>query len=167
MWAHDSYRKHSPGEGLVDTAIEHFGPAGSVIDFGCGTGRAAMLFQERGFDVIALDLASNCLDPGVTVSFTGCCLWDMPDIHADYGFCTDVMEHVPEEMVDAVLDGIRERTKKAFFQIATSKDGFGPKLIGEPLHVTVRPADWWIVRLEDRWTVEANVRGTGFTAACG
>jgi hypothetical protein len=30
-----------------------------------------------------------------------------------------------------------------FLGIALFPDGFGPKVLGRPLHLTVKPADWW------------------------
>jgi hypothetical protein len=36
--------------------------------------------------------------------------------------------------------------RTAWLQVALRPDEFG-KMIGEPLHLTVRPYDWWLVRL--------------------
>ncbi len=175
MWARPEYRRYSPGEDLVGTAIEALGmrPGESVIDYGCGTGRAAKKFEHKGFIVRCVDFVAEALE--TDVPFSAHCLWDLPVMASegtqksttflgpsDWAFCTDVMEHIPTEMVGAVLAGIADRTRSAaFFQISTVPDGFG-RLIGKVLHLTVRPAGWWANRLKRHWS-EVRALGEGPT----
>jgi 2-polyprenyl-3-methyl-5-hydroxy-6-metoxy-1,4-benzoquinol methylase len=128
----------------------------SVTDFGCGTGRAARVFQRHGLRVLAVDHAANCLDKGIPVPLEIACLWDLPPHPVtDHGFCADVMEHVPPEHVEATLAGIARRVSRAaFFKISTVPDGCG-KLIGETLHLTVRPAGWWLETVGRHFRVRA------------
>ncbi len=150
LWQHDEYRLASPGESCAERALALLGArAGeSIADFGCGTGRASVVFRRHGLAVRAIDHAENCLDPGVELPLEIACLWDIPRGPAtDYGFCADVMEHIPMPRVDAVLAGIAARVRRAtYFRIATVPDACG-KLIGEPLHLTVEPAEWWGARV--------------------
>jgi len=159
VWKFPKYRDYSPGEELVDTAIESLGMGATqgigclheVIDFGCGTGRAAKKFQDRGYHVIGVDLAANCLDEGVDIPLINACLWELPVMWADWAFCTDVMEHIPEEKVTSVFSSIRMRTEKgAFFQIHTAQDGFGSQ-VGEVLHLTIKNGEWWKSQAEMFW----------------
>lgn len=155
MWEFDQYRRYAPGEKLVPNAIRHLGAVAgeSFIDFGCGTGRPAHHLAERGFKVTAIDFADNCLDKGIgdNFEFIQCCLWKLPDIHADWGFCTDVMEHIPPEYADDTLMEIARTTSKGvFFQINCTKDGCG-KLIGERLHLNIMPPREWIELLGAFW----------------
>ena len=170
VWRYDAYRKNAPGEKCVFDAFKALGikEGDTLIDFGCGTGRPARAFQEAGIHVTAVDFAVNCLDEGVKVPFRQACLWNLPDdMIATYGFCTDVMEHIPPEKVDAVLANIRAATTDGvFFQIATRPDTMG-RLIGRTLHLTVKSADWWAHRLRLAWpnvTVKAGVGS--MTAVC-
>lgn len=174
VWAHDAYRRYSPGASLVDTAIKRLGmrPGDTMIDFGCGTGRPAMRFMDRGLAAIGIDHTSAALDAEArrTIRFEQACLWNLPtDLRADWGFCTDVMEHIPPERVHDVLLGIAERTAKGvFFQIALTRDGFGPQIIGAPLHLTIRSASWWFERLWRHWpAVEVDDRETTAIFVCG
>jgi hypothetical protein len=153
MWKFDLYRKDAPGEGMVDEAIKALGlkSGDSVIDFGCGTGRASQKMLDSGLNVTSVDFASNCMDADVKLNFVNACLWDLPEMQADYGYCTDVMEHIPMEKVLLVLQGIRDRCSKgAFFNIATRPDMLGG-LIGRKLHMTVIAKEDWLKILQKYW----------------
>jgi uncharacterized Rossmann fold enzyme len=147
IWDKPEYRNVSPGEACVEPFLMLAGP-GTVIDFGCGTGRAGQRLSEAGHKVTLYDFAPNCLDEGVRARLTGNLslvqgsLFDPIKIRADYGFCTDVMEHIPPESVDAVLQNIMGAVEKAFFQISLVPDNMG-SLIGQQLHLSVHPMSWW------------------------
>lgn len=155
MWEFDAYRTSSPGEQLVHDAITEMGMAGgdSLIDFGCGPGRATSILQKAGIRATGLDIAANCLDDGVEVPFRQVCLWDLPeDIDpADWGYCCDVMEHIPPDKVDAVLANIRAKTKRGvFFNIAFLHDTHG-EVIQQRLHLTIHSEGWWLNKLREFW----------------
>lgn len=150
VWCFDDYRTVAPGEQCVKKFLEVVKPAGfgKVIDFGCGTGRAALKLDEAGLDVFCLDFASNARDlEAWRLPFRVHDLTDPIDLRADYGFCTDVMEHVPPEHVRTVLQNIIDAAPRVFFQISTVDDVMG-ELVGLPLHLSVHPASWWIDELE-------------------
>jgi len=149
MWSMPAYRTVAPGEHVVDKFMEIAKPEGVVVDFGCGTGRAGTKIAET-HDVILVDFTDNCRDQeALCLPFIRADLTDKIPVNGDYGFCTDVMEHIPTEDVKYVITNIMGSTPKAFFQISTVDDQFG-KLIGEPLHHTVRPHNWWIEEFKTR-----------------
>lgn len=153
IWSFSKYRKMSPGENTLSEMLKKVNPEpnSSFIDFGCGTGRAAQKLQDKGFDVTGIDFASNCLDPHVHITFVVQNLWEPIEAKADYGYCTDVMEHIPTERVDDVLKYISDAAPCVFFQIAMFNDSMG-RLIGEPLHLTVENTDWWNEKLGKHFT---------------
>lgn len=166
MWKIDRYRKYSPGERLVDYFLSRVNVTDlhTVIDFGCGTGRAAKKIQDKSnATVIGLDIATNCLDKGVDIELVECCLWEKVP-KGDVGYCTDVMEHIPPEHIDDVLQNIKDSIEgETFFQICTQPAGFG-KDKGLVLHMTVRGESWWKRKLEEYFTVrEWSAGNTGFT----
>ena len=178
MWTHSSYRRDSPGELMALMFLKEAGPrkGSEIIDFGCGTGRASfMLALFGGMKVMMLDFADNCLDPEVRealvtqkdmLSFRCADLVQGSPVTAPYGYCTDVMEHIPEEDVPAVLTNIMSAAHHVFFSIATVQDRLGQETIGKDLHVTVRPVSWWMERLNEAGaTVHwCRVDGNGFVA---
>lgn len=145
MWSLPAYRNVSPGEDCVDAFLAIAKPQGLVIDFGCGTGRAALKLKDAGLDVLLLDFAENCRDPAaMDLPFMQRNLhWWLDDVpRAEFGFCTDVMEHMPPDLVDEVIHNVMEVARKCFFQISLVPDQMGA-LIGHPLHLSVHPASWW------------------------
>lgn len=147
MWESDDYRKFAPGEHCVDDAIKLLSIKlnDKLIDFGCGTGRGAAKFQEMGYSVIGVDIALNCLDKDVRIPLCIGCLWDLPlNLFCDYGYCTDVMEHIPTDRVDLVIMNLSRACRKGcYFQICLTEDHFGI-LIDDHLHLTVKPVEWWL-----------------------
>lgn len=143
MWQFDGYRKKSPGEGIVPVFLKVAKPKGLVIDFGCGTGRAGLALKKAGLDVFLVDFADNCRDQeALKLPFLE---WDLTrpcPVSAKFGLCTDVMEHIPPDDVEAVIRNIMASAKMVFFQISTRPDVRG-KMIGKTLHLTVRPHKWW------------------------
>lgn len=154
MWLLADYRAVAPGEHVVTTFQALAREKGRVIDFGCGTGRAGLKLKEAGYDVLLVDFAGNCRDKeALLLPFKKHDLTQPLAEQADYGFCTDVMEHIPPEQVDAVLRNILDCCERAFFQISLVDDVCG-ELIGHPLHLSVHPVEWWLEKLEHFGRVE-------------
>lgn len=145
LWSDRDYREISPGEYLVDKFIEVVKPEEMVIDFGCGSGRAAKAIAEKtDCKVMLIDFADNCRDEDCEhLPFLE---WDLTEnipLSASYGFCTDVMEHIPPRDVERVIRNIMRSSNNTFFQICLIDDDFGEN-IGQKLHLTVKPFDWWL-----------------------
>ena len=154
MWLLSAYRAVAPGEHVVSTFQALAREKGRVIDFGCGTGRAGLKLHEAGYDVLLVDFAGNCRDKeALVLPFRKHDLTQPLEERATYGFCTDVMEHIPPEQVDTVLSNIFACCERAFFQISLTDDVCG-ELIGHPLHLSVRPIEWWLAKLEQFGRVE-------------
>lgn len=162
MWKRDEYRQYSPGESSVKnlpiTNLLRKCGAKTVLDAGCGSGKLMRaLIEECGneFSVHGFDIAENCLDPYfdeikndiLTVGV----LWNKEDFNKEYDaiICCDVLEHIPTEKVGLVLENFCRCTKLlCYLSIALQQDYFGPKIIGKPLHLTVKEPDWWLLEIE-------------------
>lgn len=163
VWEHDAYRKISPGMLEWERAWQVCGmqPGQSLIDFGSGPCRATLAFQNAGLNVLAIDHVPNARE--TDVPFVEACLWDLPLTvsAADWGFCCDVMEHIPPQRVADVLRSIAENvTRGCYFRIATRPDMFGPKILGQPLHLTVSAGEWWRRQVEQHFELVDVVQHT-------
>lgn len=152
LWAdHARYRQIAPGEQLADhfLSLARPMPHQTTYDFGCGTGRGAARIAKR-CRVVGFDFADNCLDTAVrgAFEFVQHDLTRPVDLPlADFGYCTDVLEHIPTADVALVLQNIVQAARRVYLCISTVEDQLGA-LIGEPLHLTVRPLAWWREQLE-------------------
>jgi hypothetical protein len=115
-----------------------------------------MLAIMGNLRVRMLDFALNCLDEDVRNALTTQShmleFWQHDltkpvPFSERYGYCTDVMEHIPPEDVDQVLYNILIAAQHVFFQISCEDDVCG-KLIGKPLHLSVHPYEWWLKKLQ-------------------
>lgn len=149
MWAFREYRSVSPGEFAVPTflsKIQH--PQGTVLDIGCGTGRAGIKLKAAGLAPTLIDFTENSRDyEAMVLPFVQHDVTHPFPVSAMYGFCADMMEHIPPEHIDGVLRNILHATMQTFFQINTAPDLCGA-LINQPLHLTVQPGEWWRARIE-------------------
>ena len=148
LWEFPEYRVISPGQDWVPTFLTHANPrkGSRIIDLGCGTGRAGLLLHTLGMNVILVDFVRNCLDPEVKEKlgdkFVKADLEKKLPIIGDYGYCCDVMEHIPPDKVDIVLQNVLMAAQYVFFSVSTDDDEAGV-LIGEKLHLSVNPYSWW------------------------
>lgn len=160
MWEIDDYRAISPGENSAQIFLEQARPLkdATCIDFGCGTGRGGLMLAVMGRMIVTLlDFAKNALDEDVhnaTVTQPERISWVQADlikplpVTAAYGYCTDVMEHLPTDQVDVAIRNMMAAANHIFFQISTVDDVMGER-IGETLHLTVKPYTWWLKKLRD------------------
>jgi len=153
MWSHDAYHKVSPGLEMVDAFMRVIQPTPgeTLIDLGCGDGRAGLAFQTKGLRVTWLDFV-EVLDEKVDRGrFLNCPIWDyrwtkLFRSNWDYCYCVDVMEHLPQEYTMLSIERIAQACRTAFIAIALLPDVNG-QLIGQQLHLTVQPFAWWRDRI--------------------
>jgi hypothetical protein len=163
VWKLDLYRRNSPGQKLVPTFLEWAGeiPSGStIVDWGCGMGLAgAALYEETDLDITMLDIASNCLNESVKdliedndrIRFMEHDIRQKTDFVSDYGFCCDLLEHIPPEDIDVALSNVLLSSRHVFFQIATEPEGYGDHPdVNEELHLIVERYNWWLRKFADQ-----------------
>lgn len=156
IWNIDEYKgADSPGLENVKNFIKVLNPPSwaSVIDLGCGSGLAGIELEKLGFDTWYLDITSMALLSDVNKDkFIESPLWknwgNAKHFKWEYGYCCDVLEHIPTEYVMLCVSQILRRCEVAWLHISQMPDKFGPLLLGEDLHLTVRPFTWWLLRLQ-------------------
>jgi 2-polyprenyl-3-methyl-5-hydroxy-6-metoxy-1,4-benzoquinol methylase len=154
-WSYSQYRHYSPGEWALPIFREINRKKGSLIDLGCGTGRAGAALSDDGYEVTLLDFADNCRDFEVKekgLSFIRSNLWTRWSGDWDIGYCCDVMEHIPPEKCEAALKRIFANCVRVFFTIHFGPDNFG-QTVGHPLHLNVQPFTWWRDKLAEHGKV--------------
>ncbi len=162
LWAdHPEYRAVAPGEDMAQEFLRQARPkpGAKILDLGCGTGRGALSLAFFGsLDVTMVDFADNCLDEDISqmlvsqpqsLRFVEADLTQPLPVSAEYGYCTDVLEHIRPRLVDAVLDNCLMACQHVFFQISCEDDVCG-KLIGHPLHLSIHDYNWWLKKFNDR-----------------
>lgn len=145
-WNHKGYRVCSPGEILLSDFLSRNPERGTLVDLGCGTGRATKRLQEEGFDVLGVDLV-NALE--VDIPFKEACLWE-ESFPAKWAYSCDVLEHIPPEHIDGVLKNVD--CEYFYFHIHLKEDKFGAQ-VGEKLHLTIQPHEWWLDKLNEYFEV--------------
>ena len=155
---------YSPGPGVsrVRIALNHIAPGSSIIDFGCGTGDAAQAFISAGFQVCGVDISDKGLKH--EIRFFKAPLHKLPKSlsRADWGFCCDVMEHLPTGWVSESLRQMSKKVDSCYFSISGVPDSWG-KRIGKTLHLTVMPGEWWMEEIEKYWNdVLMTIEGSSY-----
>jgi len=164
VWDIPNYRIHSPGEKSLDAFRGIVNPesGSTIVDFGNGCGRASLKLAELGYKVKMIDLTEKSMDEDVRLAvvnelhdmeFMEGSIWDITipqdALSGNYGYCCDVMEHIPPKYVMQTLSNIMMRVEEGcFFFICLVPDSFG-KVIGQPLHLTVRTFGWWKEHLSE------------------
>lgn len=101
-----------------------------ILDYGCGKG---MLAQQLPFPI-------REYDPAIEKHK------ELPE-PAELVVCTDVIEHLEEEYLDAVLDHIKSLTKKLAYLVISIEPAMKTLPDGRNAHLIVKPYQWWIEKL--------------------
>lgn len=128
------------GQHSADIVLAAFEILGikDMLDYGCGRGTLKSTLKKIGLPNKIYEY-----DPAIPGKDT------MPQ-PADFVTCTDVLEHVEPECIEAVLDHLYELTNRYAFFIISCKEASRKLPDGRNAHILVRPPDWWIKRLENR-----------------
>ena len=126
----------------------------TLLDYGCGKGYA---YNDKYKELGLADKVQNLWNID---SFS---LYDpaypshnkIPTGKYDIVLCTDVMEHIPEQDIDWVIQKIFNYANKAvFFSICTMeaiKTFQEGKFKGKNVHVTVQEKEWWLNKFSKIW----------------
>jgi hypothetical protein len=114
----------------------------TILDYGSGKGCQYSIKQIDEFWGVVVD----CYDPYVKE------LSILPNKCYDGVLCTDVLEHVPENEVDFVLNNIFSRANKfAYFCIHTGK-AVKKFSDGTNVHVTIKNQEFWTNLIKEKNT---------------
>jgi hypothetical protein len=110
--------------------------AWSVLDYGCGRCTLARALHAQALEGVRLEE----YDPAVPGK-------DSPPAFADLVVCTDVLEHIEPDRLDAVLAHLHLLTRKAAFLVIALEPANKVLADGRNAHLIQESADWWRARL--------------------
>ena len=115
-----------------------------ILVVGAGSGYEVVNYLKHGHDVKGIDLYAPDIKMVKDVTHIGSAT-GIPygDNEFDFVHCTEMLEHVPEEITDDILKECKRVAKRFVFSIATRHD--------KPYntHINIHPAWWWIRKFED------------------
>ncbi len=113
-----------------------------LLDYGCGHNCTL----ARSLKLKA-KLTYQAYDPGVPK-------FAKPPFAAEMVACVDVLEHIEPDLVDNVLDNIRDLAQGIVF--LTVETGPAMKVLddGRNAHLIQEPIQWWLPKFWDRWELQ-------------
>lgn len=146
LWASlPAYAEHAPGTKYLPVLLDAAGELrGSVLDAGTGSGKGALALASAGFDVTLCDVTdAGLVDEAQRFPFVNACLWNAIPGRYDWVYCTDVLEHVPQQFTMLAIHQMLAVARHALvLSVSLVPDGFGV-WAGKPLHQTVQSFVWW------------------------
>lgn len=141
---HERYPDYFQGYSIMSHATEigkliDYYKIKTVLDYGCGKANAWDKYKLK--DRWKLDRVT-LYDPGVEQYLKP------PTEVSELVICTDVMEHVPDHLIEEVLDDIDRCASDMIFLGISTRPATKQLVDGTNAHATVKPKHWWNRKLE-------------------
>lgn len=134
QYRQDDYRRYLKG-----IAHENYK---FLLDVGCGKFTSGSIAKELGYtEVMGVEICRNIVLKDVML-VEGAHELPFVDGSFDVVTCIDVMEHIIESDVPAVLTELFRVTKHRTYITISHKEGAGP--VKQRGHITVYPREWWV-----------------------
>lgn len=117
----------------------------NILDYGAGKRT-----MERAINAIS-DIPTYSYDPCVKEI-------DSSPKPRDFVSCTDVLEHIEPEFIEAVLDDLRRVTRKAGFYVVSTVPAIKILPDGRNAHLIVEEPEWWLKKLLERFKIDSYQR---------
>ena len=108
--------------------------AKTLLDYGSGLGHQ---YSQKGIHKRWGVAEPTCYDPAVT-KFS-----KKPEGVFDGVICSDVLEHVPEPLVDALIEELFSYSTKFVWASVCARPAKKTFPDGRNMHVTLHPLTWW------------------------
>lgn len=136
--------RHFPGRSVLPVAWRIYDlvrkhQAAALLDYGCGQGEQYESYRVHDWWGVP---RPRLYDPAVARYAA------RPEGRFDGVICTDVLEHVPEFELDAVLAAVFGHARKFAFFTVCCRPARRALPNGTNCHVTVREPAWWRDRMQ-------------------
>jgi len=113
----------------------------SVLDVGCAYGLMVRLCLENGIPAMGTDVSRWCEKQAETIipgHFVRGNAWDLPfkDKEFDVIYCTGVLEHIPENLIDKTFSEFIRVADRYFIDVSFD-------CAGTAHHLCNHDFDWW------------------------
>jgi len=123
-----------------DKALAAYPDAQSVIDFGCGNGYAVSEMRRLGHPWFGVEISEAAYKKHLNAPYFYHGATDQfEDQHFDMAYSTEVLEHVPEDVIDHVTADICRVTAKYIFMSISLR----PSSDNNRYHCTLQSRQWW------------------------
>jgi len=136
---------------------ELFPKSRTLLDGGCGNGRATRAFLANGFDAYGVELYAEALKHAHDlmkegrVKQEGVVDLSFENKRFDVVFSTDVLEHVPPGDIDrSICQLVRVAKDYLWVQVGLNEkpEKFGSGKNDPWVHEVIKPRSWWLKRFE-------------------
>jgi len=124
----------------------------NVLDYGCGKSKLSDELAKK------LNIKNYKYDPSIEG------LDNIPVNKVDLIINTDVLEHIPEDILDNVLEKIASLSSKVYFNIHNGIVA-GFKFGEESPHCTVHPAKWWKSKLQKYFKIVTELESPNYKSS--
>lgn len=121
-------------EHKVEKFLSYLSPNDKLLDIGCGPGRDASYFVEKGFDVTGIDISSKMIQlareevPNATFELMDIEEMTFPENHFDAVWASASLLHVPKDKINSILKQIQRFVKEGGIIYLSLKKGEGETL---------------------------------------
>lgn len=147
-----SYRNNNWAVILLKHWLRFLPPVpASILDVGCGNGKACKLLSDMWYDVTGVDIVGGPYNrDGYNFVTHDLLTGSMPfkEKEFDVVISFDFLEHIETGNVRDVIQDIFRVSKKIIISVPLIHETKGKPLL-RVLHRTVKPAEWWIEILDN------------------
>ncbi len=123
-----------------DKAIAAYSNAKSVLDFGCGNGYAVKEMRRKGQPWDGVEISQTAFEQHLNEPYFHLGTTDQfSDEQFDMTYSTEVLEHVPEDVIDQVTTDICRVTERYIFMTISLR----PSSNNNKYHCTLHSRKWW------------------------
>lgn len=123
---------------------------GTVLDAGCGRGSVLRHMLDNGVDAFGVELSKSACEMYLqNVPHANADIISWADQGHTYPglICTDVLEHIPPDQIEGVIEALARLAPRGLLGIANHSSIHN----GHELHVIQKGHKWWVSKLQARF----------------